>query len=641
MKELRNKKYSNELIELLREFYSKAKEINNEVTDSYSFNSISKILNIPVRGGILRPIDILVIGDIYIFNDIEYLSLREVLDYYNLLDKVFKKVITRKSRREKLRNLRNQELLEMAIDYNVDPKLWYYVEEVAENVGVEIDDYGIDCFPVREIVQAYYNSGAKLGGKLRLYLYELFHATKKSLGDEDAIIFYPSIPDRSETAKEYKYRLRFWRRMNNVFPNNHRWELRATKYVQKLLGRVSVKAFYLLIHGIEDKFLDNKPVRYEDLNWDLYLSKKDKTLKEVAKFLPNRLLWRLKIKRLPKGFETGICPNPFKLTKSGFKVFRKLHSIITKDNETDNATALAAFRIAQIFKTWDNVERWFNAIYGDRYAHLIYVPIFIHDAGQIQDVELSQDAINFLIAYPETRWKIKFLENFEKNFGRAPRSRKELEEYAARLEYIGIDNEIVEICAKYNLDQDEAEDYDKFFRRNPGKKYESLPYVCVEYRGYTLEKMNAYDKEGPFLGLATACCQHLHNSGADCAKAGWKSPVSAFYVIRNKEGRIVGQSWAWRSSCGKYIVFDSVEGRSFVPVEIIAELIRLAAKTISSQYSLGVQELLIGDTNYGLTKALHKYFGYPEVDEIAETPDSLSWVDYWDGDEGQWRVPIN
>ena len=66
------------------------------------------------------------------------------------------------------------------------------------------------------------------------------------------------------------------------------------------------------------------------------------------------------------------------------------------------------------------------------------------------------------------------------------------------------------------------------------------------------------DVRGLYLGQYSNSCQHPWNLGAECAYHGQSSPHGAFFVVEDKEGNIVAQSWVWEDKDGD-VVFDNVE----------------------------------------------------------------------------------
>jgi len=91
----------------------------------------------------------------------------------------------------------------------------------------------------------------------------------------------------------------------------------------------------------------------------------------------------------------------------------------------------------------------------------------------------------------------------------------------------------------------------------------NLPAITLnskdfDMEGATFHLLPANDIRGLFLGELTDCCQSIGGAGENCAKHGFTSRDSGFYVIETDKGEIIGQTWAWRGTNGE-LVFDSLE----------------------------------------------------------------------------------
>ena len=87
-------------------------------------------------------------------------------------------------------------------------------------------------------------------------------------------------------------------------------------------------------------------------------------------------------------------------------------------------------------------------------------------------------------------------------------------------------------------------------------KQEGLAVEINGLRGYFLQRQ---DPRGLYLGHYTNCCQHPSGVGASCAWAGQEHPQSGFFVIEDKQGDIIAQSWCWYTADG--FCFDNVEAK--------------------------------------------------------------------------------
>ena len=70
-----------------------------------------------------------------------------------------------------------------------------------------------------------------------------------------------------------------------------------------------------------------------------------------------------------------------------------------------------------------------------------------------------------------------------------------------------------------------------------------------------------------FLGQYTNCCQHPYWAGKDCTYHGQTSRHGAFFVVENKKGDIVAQSWVWEDKDGD-VCFDNVEAEGIGEVRM-------------------------------------------------------------------------
>lgn len=85
--------------------------------------------------------------------------------------------------------------------------------------------------------------------------------------------------------------------------------------------------------------------------------------------------------------------------------------------------------------------------------------------------------------------------------------------------------------------------------------------IHPDYAGFTIEKLSPFDPEAAILGIRTSCCQSLNNKGDAAAIHGITEKNGGFYVIRNHNGKVVSQTWAWRSQ-NNQLVFDSIESQT-------------------------------------------------------------------------------
>jgi hypothetical protein len=137
---------------------------------------------------------------------------------------------------------------------------------------------------------------------------------------------------------------------------------------------------------------------------------------------------------------------------------------------------------------------------------------------------------------------------------------------AARHAYEGAQDypELAAICLQFNQNEatfKKAAGLLSAYRANPPVK--TIPDMTVPGEkfgmpGATFRRLEPGDPRGLFLGQYVNCCQHLTGHAASCAEHGFKSPDGGFYVVTDRGGVIIGQSWAWRGHDGE-MVLDSFE----------------------------------------------------------------------------------
>jgi hypothetical protein len=546
------------------------------------------------------------------------------------IEEVVKKIIRERGRYYKARET-GITRPDLAKYYNIDPKAFLWVEKVAVELGLKpeesvYDSYGVWGLSPHDIAKAWYASGVKNGPKFRIWVKRALEYLKEN-GRVDENM--PALPKKEESVREYKERLslmsfytKYSRNINSdTFFRMLRGDL---KRVAKL---TSYTKFYTLTQCVEETEEGKKAVNWEKVAKFLKMNKWEK-----AAYLPLNLAWSLLFKRkYPAGLNSQ-DPNPTVLKGVTQKTFRSLMKIVKDESFDESALAAntkAAYHLAIAFKHLNAVERWVKIVTGEKLNAQSIHDAFV-DANVFTKVKYHDAWVSLLAQFPELRWSIKYAYSFELAYNRTPKGKREFEDFVAIQHFENVKNqEVAEIAAKLNLNQDEFEDYQKFFEENLEKDSTMLPNVQVSEGEYTFRKLDDFDKRGPFLGLMTDCCQHLHNAGASCAKAGWRDPESGFYIVE-KNGNIVAQSWAWRGKNGE-LCFDSIEGLGNVNVKVIARLYKKAAQQLLGK--LCISRVTVGDTSYGLTSDIKKILGGVSC-EAAKMIKKVSYTDAKD----QWLL---
>ena len=286
---------------------------------------------------------------------------------------------------------------------------------------------------------------------------------------------------------------------------------------------------------------------------------------------------------------------------------------------------LPIFNLAAMFGSENEVEKYLKSTGKN-----------LHDAGQFMlpiESFTASNWLGFVQRFPEALKYSQYFGKIEAS-GEMPKSLNDLRLTIGQFVYdnIGDDTELAAYCHTLVLTQSQFDDYQSLTAK--AKTYECCPSVDITSGEYRIFKLAHDDVRGPLLGLYTDCCQHLEGAGAACARHGWIDPTSAFYAVEYK-GKIVAQSWAWRSKMGD-LVFDSIEGLRGYNTNTISELFLAAAKSIVGR--LGISRVLVGKTSYGLTASIREYLvnnGEPCKNGLEE--EMRSKFSYMDG-RHQWLL---
>jgi hypothetical protein len=104
------------------------------------------------------------------------------------------------------------------------------------------------------------------------------------------------------------------------------------------------------------------------------------------------------------------------------------------------------------------------------------------------------------------------------------------------------------------------QDFDKLqvlFNEGKTREFSSIPRIEGSIDGYTYEMLRVDDPLALTIGTLTDCCQNIHGAGRTSMEHSMVSPDGKIFCVRDKEKRIVAQSWFWRN---KYTgCFDNIE----------------------------------------------------------------------------------
>jgi hypothetical protein len=152
------------------------------------------------------------------------------------------------------------------------------------------------------------------------------------------------------------------------------------------------------------------------------------------------------------------------------------------------------------------------------------------------------------------------------------------------------------------LSQPEKADYKRLWA-SPPKAFVGIPAPGgkdgIKIDELHLVQLAHDDLIQPLAGRLVNCCQHLHGAAASCARQSWTEGDAAIWAVF-EGGRMVAQSFVWRSRAGDTIVLDSIE--ALARRQIIADIFLAATKTVVGR--MGVKKVYVGSTSYGVSDML-------------------------------------
>jgi hypothetical protein len=447
---------------------------------------------------------------------------------------------------------------------------------------------------------AWFNAGCKDTPKFRKQIMARDHAKK------------------GETLEKFQWYLdgKKWMEANMIYMNLSRKAIIT-------LGRLSPVSRWAALSDLEE--CDScAPRRIRDLNWQ--------RVKEVSEMklwkkcqqpeLPNRLRWNISGKDVPAALQTAWLSRPRPSWVKGaagqigpFDLAPKIVESLMDLPEEEFAP------LVMLHKFWGKEL--------PRALTELYPEMSTHDAGQdLVRLSIEESHSEFLLEWRKLAWKtrgasLQYCSQYTEirvHMG-VPQTLNELKLAAALCQYRNVTEKtrpVAEICAKYNLGEPEFNTYCRLFG-SPQADHSTIPGTRITGTeiglegDWLLERLATDDLIGPFLGLATNCCQHLHSAGADCARKIWTDERSAAWVVRYNGG-IVAQSYVWRDQSS--LVIDSIEALGGAYVEGIAKLYQKAVNQIIGQF--GIEDVLLACTSYGITKQVRKIM-VPNAEKFQHT----------------------
>ena len=164
--------------------------------------------------------------------------------------------------------------------------------------------------------------------------------------------------------------------------------------------------------------------------------------------------------------------------------------------------------------------------------------------------------------------------------------------------------------------------------KNEHKNDGLMPLFNATFGDTSIAKLPENSLINLYIGDLTGCCQHLAGAGKRVCKDGWKNSYNCNYVFRSESGGTVAHMWVWKDRNNNFVI-DSVEARSYAPMEEVAELIRAFGKHMATRG----HKTLIAKEALGKGKKIINPLGLEEKATAGKQIQEKRWG-YCDTDPG-------
>ena len=166
---------------------------------------------------------------------------------------------------------------------------------------------------------------------------------------------------------------------------------------------------------------------------------------------------------------------------------------------------------------------------------------------------------------------------------------------------------VAEISSVAGYDQEDFETLQKIYNYGKQRVFSSIPRIENKTNKYNYEILRLDDPLALAIGTLTDCCQEIGNVAESCMEHSMVDKNGRVFVIRDKEGNIVSQSWVWRN--GNVLCFDNIEvpNKAFDRIDNRNKL----AQEIYEIYKKAAEELIEKDE-----KAYKKLFDEGKITQV-------------------------
>ena len=118
-------------------------------------------------------------------------------------------------------------------------------------------------------------------------------------------------------------------------------------------------------------------------------------------------------------------------------------------------------------------------------------------------------------------------------------------------------NEVALVSAIAGYSEEDFRVLQQIYNYGKQRVFSSIPRIENQTEKYSYELLRLSDPLALAIGTLTNCCQELNSMGEGCMEHSMTSKDGRIFVIRDKDGNIVAQSWVWRNK--DVLCFDNIE----------------------------------------------------------------------------------
>lgn len=132
--------------------------------------------------------------------------------------------------------------------------------------------------------------------------------------------------------------------------------------------------------------------------------------------------------------------------------------------------------------------------------------------------------------------------------------------YIKQNKYMNIEagnEKVAAISAIAGYSQEDFDTLQEIYQYGRQRVVSSIPKIAGKKGKYFYEMLRLDDPLAMAIGTLTDCCQALNEPAEVCMEHSMTDPNGRIFLIRDKEGNIVSQSWCWRNQT--VLCFDNIE----------------------------------------------------------------------------------